>query len=350
MNFLQSKIYHNTLEEWLIATGIIAASVILARVIYWLISGLLKQFSKQAGTGIGDLILQKIDTPVALGIILIGTRIAIERLDFSPKAEEYIMRWFVFMSALSITWLLARIARAGIEHYFNQQDSKANTRLDRQMMMLVKRVSVISIWLLGFIVGLNNAGFNVGALIAGLGIGGLAIALAAQDTVKNIIGGLIVFVDRPFKVGDHIKLREIEGTVLYIGIRSSRLRTPAGRVITLPNSQFSDNPIENITVEPNKRVVTYLSLVYDTSTAKIDEAIAILNDIATTSPFLTGTETLAFLEKFNQSSIDLNFTYHIRKDKDIFLAQTEVNKLILARFKGAGIEFAFPTQTVFNKN
>lgn len=347
--FLQHEVYHNTVMNWMIALGILTLSVILARLFYLLISWLIHQFTKRTATELDDMILKRIDTPVALGVVIVGFRLAIEQLTFSRPIENYLQRGFVFMSAIAITWLLTRIVRAGIEFYFKQNNDVSIGKLDQQMMMLATRASVITLWSLGIVVGLNNAGFDVGALIAGLGIGGLALALAAQDTVKNIIGGLIIFIDKPFHLGDVIRIKEIEGAVTYTGIRSTRIRTGAGRLVTIPNAQFSDNAIENITMEPSKRVVTYLSLTYETPTEKIDEAITILRSIVEASNDVNAYESNIFLEKFSQSSIDINFTYFIKKGSDIHTAQTDINKQILSRFKTAGIDFAYPTQTVYEK-
>src|SRR5690606_15268118 len=97
-------------------------------------------------------------------------------------------------------------------------------------------------------------GFDVGALIAGLGIGGLALALAAQDTVKNIFGGMMMFLDRPFRIGDTIIIDKYEGKVEYIGIRSTRIRLASGRLVIIPNAHFTDKAIENISIEPARRI------------------------------------------------------------------------------------------------
>lgn len=350
MNLFARKIYGNTPDQWLLALGILLASLVLARVFSWLLTKVLRQFTKRTSTSLDDLIIKRIDTPVALGIVLIGFRLALEELHFSRAIENYLQRGFVFMSALAITWLITRVVRAIIEEYFRKQADAQRFSLSDQMMMLSKRASVMLLWSVGVIVGLNNAGFDVGALIAGLGIGGLAVALAAQDTVKNIIGGLIVFADKPFRLGDLIKVKDIEGTVVYIGIRSSRIRTAAGRLVTLPNTIFSDNPIENITREPSKRVVQMLPLSTGTSAQKMDEALKILRSLLDESPHITARESSVHFEKISTTSLDLNFTYFIKKESDILQTQSEVHTEVLKRLAQAGIELAKPVSSVVNIN
>ena len=114
----------------------------------------------------------------------------------------------------------------------------------------ILRKSVRSIvWILGVITAMNNAGYDVAALLAGVGIGGLALAMAAKDFVANIFGGIAVFVDKPFQVGDRIVVNGIDGTVQEIGIRSSRLITLEGRRVTIPNNSFTNSPVR--TLQPN---------------------------------------------------------------------------------------------------
>lgn len=349
LNFFSQKIWNNTIYEWLFSLAIVVVSVVVARVVYWLLRGVLRRITKESASELDDIIIKRIDAPIALGVVLIGIRYALKLLEFPRLLNHYVHRGFVLMSALAITWLITRIVRSLIEYYFKQYYDKENGKTDEQMIMTAKRASIVIIWAVGFIVGLNNAGFDVGALIAGLGIGGLAIALAAQDTVKNIIGGMVIFMDKPFRMGDVIKIKEVEGTVIYTGIRSTRLRTGAGRIITIPNAFFTDNSIENITVEPSKRIVTYLSLPYETPAGKIDEAISILKGIVEQSPGVNHYDAIIFLEKFSPSSVDINFTYHIKKGSDIHTTQTEVNRDIISKFRGAGIEFAYPTQVTLER-
>ncbi|HLP21448.1 MAG TPA: mechanosensitive ion channel family protein [Chitinophagales bacterium] len=344
INFFNQKIYNNTLYDWVFSLVIVVASVIVARLVYWLISKILRQYTKETDTAIDDLIIKKLDAPIALGVVLIGIRYALKLLEFPRLVNGYVHRGFVLMVALTATWLLTRIVRGAIEYYFNSHAETAAEKANKQIMMMAKRASVVLIWAIGIVVGLNNAGFDVGALIAGLGIGGLALALAAQDTVKNIIGGMVVFIDKPFYIGDVIKIKETEGTVVYTGIRSTRIRMGNGRIVTIPNSYFTDSAIENITLEPAKRIVNHLLLPFETPVEKIDEGITILKNIIEHSPDVNHYDAIIFLEKFSQSSVDINFTYHIKKGSDIHATQTDINLQILQKFKQAGIEFAYPTQ------
>lgn len=350
-NFISDITYHNTLEDWLISAAIIAGVIVLAKAVYWLFKIGLKQITSRTATTLDDLILERMQRPVLLMIVLLGTRYALERLHFTESLDIWIQRGFVFVITLNVTWFVLSVIESLIETYLvPYAKTGEGSRIDDQMLLLIQRMARALIWTIGIIAALNNAGFDVGALIAGLGIGGLALALAAQDTVKNIFGGIVIFVDKPFRIGDQIKIDNVEGFVEYIGIRSTRLRTLNGRIVTIPNLQFSDRPIENVTIEPARRVNTVLSLTYDTPPEKVELAIKLLKEISNKNNHVIESErTMIFFEKFNAYSLDVNFYYFIRKESDLFATQTSINIQILKTFNENRLEFAFPTQTVYKK-
>jgi len=342
--------YHNTLEDWLISAALIAGVVLVAKAVYWVFKIALKQVTARTANTLDDLILERMQRPVLLLIVLLGTRYALERLVFTESLDLWIQRGFIFSITLNVAWFLISVVKALIISYLVPFSKQGGSRIDDQRVLLVKRTASALIWTIGIITGLNNAGFDVGALIAGLGIGGLALALAAQDTVKNIFGGMVIFIDRPFRIGDHIRIDSIEGVVEYIGIRSTRLRTLNGRLVTIPNLQFSDRPIENVTIEISRRVNTTLGLTYDTSVERIELALKLLREISLENRHLIEHErTMVFFEKFSAYSLDVNFFYFIRKEQDILETQSVINLQILKTFNANGLEFAFPTQTVYKK-
>ncbi len=271
--------------------------------------------------------------------------VALKFLEFPLAVERYVHRGFVMMSALTVTWLVTRIVRAIIENQYKKYAEEENVKVDEQMLLFIKRASLILLWSMGAVVGLNNAGVDVSALIAGLGIGGLAFALAAQDTVKNLIGGLIIFFDKPFHMGDVIQVKEFQGTVIYIGMRSTRIRNAAGRIITIPNAQFSDSGIENITVEPTRRVATVINLSPETHADKVKEAIDLVNDVIKKVEGVFHDDADTYVEKFSGTSIDISVIYFIQKANNVHLKQNEVNLAILQRFQQVGIQLANPNQS-----
>lgn len=348
VDFWHKLYWRNTVEDWTISLGILLGAVLTARLVYAFIGSAAHQFTKRTETELDDILVDRMETPTLLLIVLLGFRYAFERLHFSEGTYTFLHRAFIMIIAINVTWFLVRIANTFVQHWMDKYGKERNN-MDAQMTLLIKRSVGTILWLVGITVGLNNAGFDVGALIAGLGIGGLALALAAQDTVKNIFGGVMMFLDRPFRIGDTIVIDNIEGSIEYIGIRSTRIRTIAGRVITIPNAHFTDRAIENISIEPARRVELILGLTYDTTPEKIDLSIATLKNIFEENSRINDKQCIVFFQKFNSSSLDIKAIYHIKKEYDILETQSSVNREILKRFNEANLEFAFPTQTTYNK-
>jgi MscS family membrane protein len=344
--FLKYKFFHNTVEHWLISFAILAASILFARLLYRLVNFALKQITIRTSTKLDDIILEQIQRPAILSIILSGLWFSLERLHFTNKIDNAIHRAFILLIAVVLTWAFARVVNAIIKEILIPYSRRDDNKLDEQLIGLIQQVVRIFLWTLGIVVGLNNAGFDVGALIAGLGIGGLALALASQDTVKNMFGGVILFLDKPFKIGDRVLIDGFDGTISEIGIRSTRMKTMEGRLVTIPNAYFSEKPIQNFTQGAHFRVVNLLGLVYNTTPEKMQEAISILQDISRENREYMAEDALIFFEQFGTHSLDIKFIYCIQPERDVFKIRSDINFQILQRFKQAGLEFAFPTRTV----
>lgn len=134
-----------------------------------------------------------------------------------------------------------------------------------------------------------------------------------------------------------------------IGIRSTRIETLAGRVVTVPNSMFSDDAVENVDKEPSRKIVLNIGLIYDTNADQMEQAIQVLKEIAKDHPNQLEEEVLTSFNAFGDFSLGILFIYYIKKEADILETQTTINLAILRRFGEANLEMAFPTQTVYHQ-
>jgi MscS family membrane protein len=346
--FLSQEFYGNKIENWLISFGILIGGIIVAKITYWIIGKYIKRITEKTASKLDDLLIDKLEEPVVYAIGILGFYWGFHRLHFGEGVDKFFEHVFTIVFTLNVTWLIVRTVDAIVEEYVMPFVERSESDLDDQLMPLLRKVFKLILWCMGIIIGLNNAGFDVAALIAGLGIGGLALALAAQDTVKNIFGGIMVYLDKPFKIGDRIVISGHEGFVEEIGIRSTRIRTLEGRQITIPNAQFSESPIENVSREPARKVVVNLGLTYQTSPEKMEKAMAILEEIASNNESV-GEEVMVSFNSWGASALGISFVYFIQPGKDILITQTEVNLEILKRFNAEGLDFAYPTQTIYRK-
>ncbi|MCG8576297.1 MAG: mechanosensitive ion channel family protein [Flavobacteriales bacterium] len=385
MSFWEKEYYHNTILEYLITLGIILGAVIAAKLLYWLSKNVIKKLTEKTKTNLDDILVDKVEEPVMFGLVLWASWYALGLLEYGkmilkpedkdfafyferlygvapsneqlekgisiiyPYWENFIHHLFGFLIVVNITWLIVRVLDALIEEYVVPLTEKSESDLDDQLLPIFRKGMKIIIWCLGIIVGLNNAGYDVGAILAGLGIGGLAFALAAQDTVKNFFGGIMIFADKPFQMGERIRIGSIDGKVEEIGIRSTRVRTLEGRLVTIPNSKFSDDAVENVDREPTRKIVLNLGLTYDTTPDQMEQAMELLKQISKDHSDMIEEDPSIGFNAFGDFSLGIIFIYYIRKEADILGTQTSINMTILRKFNEAGLDMAFPTQTIINQ-
>ena len=187
------------------------------------------------------------------------------------------------------------------------------------------------------------------AIIASLGVGGLAIALAGQDTIKNFFGSLIIMADKPFLLGERITVDGHDGPVESVGLRSTRIRTLDGHLVTIPNGELANKSIKNIGKRPYIRRLFNITITYDTPPEKIDRSLEIIRDILKDHEGMDAEfPPRIFFNDFNSDSLNIIVIYWYHPPNYwAFLAFGEkVNKEILTQFNNEGINFAFPTQTI----
>jgi MscS family membrane protein len=226
--------------------------------------------------------------------------------------------------------------------------ARTETKFDDQLIPLVRQTLTVFIVLLGVLFVLQNLDVNVGALIAGLGIGGLAVALAAQDTVKNLIGGIAVLADRPFQVGDWVVIGDVEGTVEWVGFRSTRLRTFKSSIVTVPNGRMIDTVIDNMGAREFRRYDCTLRLQYTTQPEKVQAFVEGVRAILQANESIRHDYYFVELQSLSESSLDvLLYCFFAAPDWGAELRARHILNLDILRLaKELGVEWAYPTSTV----
>lgn len=352
---LDQLYYNNTLQNWLISGGIILSALIINWLITVINKRYLRSLAKRTKNQLDNILVNSLETPLKVGIVLIAIWTAFSRLEMSKSFDEFLFKTYEILTVLNVTWFVAHLVNRLLNEYFvqkSQRDSYYRHRFQRDthFISLIKKVFTFLIWMIGIVTALNNAGLDLKAILGTLGIGGIAIALAAQDTVKNVFGGFTILLDGTFRIGDKIKIGEHEGFVEDIGVRSTKIRNYDRRLITLPNYKIVEDAVVNISAAPQLRIITNLGLVYNTSPAKMQNALEILEKIAMENNSIANEGISAAFEDFGDFALKIRFSYFITDPTDRFETPSKVNLEILNRFNEAGIEFAFPTQTLYVEN
>lgn len=344
-DFLDSTAGGNTARDWLIALAVAVGSILVARLIYFISTKGIKKLTEKARGRFLYILVDMIEEPFAVGIAIGGFFYAERMLNFSTKVDGVYGKVIAFAATLDLTWALARLVDSLITAYLVPVVEKSESKLDDQLLPIAQNVASILIWAIGVVIAISDAGYNVGAIVAGLGIGGLAFAFAAQDTIGNLFGGVTIFVDAPFRMGDRIKVSGCEGWVREIGLRTSKLETLDGRRLTIPNAVFSKSIIENVSSEPATKVVETIGIAPTAGADMVEKAISILVGLIGSDGSLEKGST-AFFGDFNESSYDVSLVLWIKKGEDIGAVRSRINLVILRRFAEAGIELALPTRMV----
>jgi len=347
-DFLTKTFYGNTIAECLVALLIIIGSFIIAKALFWVSSNILKKITKKTKTQLDDIIVDKVEEPVIMAVLLGGFWFGLHYLTLSDGFANFLDKAFYVAITFDVSWLVVRLVDAVIVEYLTPLVKKTDANLDDQLLPIIRKSLKAVIWIVAVVVGLNNAGYDVGALIAGLGLGGLAFAMAAKDSVANLFGGVTVFMDKPFKIGDRIQIDGYDGNIVDMGLRSTKLKTLAGRLVTIPNKNFTEKYIENVTSEPNRKMSLTLGLTYDMTHEDIKKGIDILKDIDKKNKY-TKDECVAVFETFGDFSLNITYIYYITRGEDIWAAINDTNFEILKRFNEAKLDFAFPTQTIITE-
>ncbi len=222
-------------------------------------------------------------------------------------------------------------------------------RMDEQLIPIIRRSLMIVFVIIGIFHILQLLDVNIAALIAGVSIGGLALALAAQDTVKNLIGSAMIFFDRPFQIGDYIIGAGVEGTVKEVGFRTTRLQTSDTSIISVPNGTIANVAITNKGVRVYRLFMTTLGVTYDTSPDLIEKFIEGLRKMIENHPVTRKEGYYVYLNALEASSLNIVFRTHLEVDNgaDEFEAKESILLGILRLAESLKINFAFPSSTVY---
>jgi len=280
-------------------------------------------------------------------VVAVTLLVGFPSLDFDADVEDIVAKIATLVAAGAVV-LLAFRAIDILTDVLARRAALTESRADDQLIPLLKTTLKGLVIVVGALFVLSNLNVNVTSLVAGLGLGGLAIALAAQDTIRNLLGGVTIFADRPFQVGDWVVVDDIEGTVEHVGFRSSRVRTFYNSLVTVPNARMVDSDVDNMGLRRWRRYKTTLGLTYHTSTDQIQAFVEGVRAMIRANPNMRRDYYIVEFHGFGPSSLDvLVYCFIDAEDWNAELRTRHVFNLDIMRLtEELGIEFAFPTQTV----
>jgi small-conductance mechanosensitive channel len=345
-DFLNTVYFDNSVQDYLIAAGIILGGILLLRLFRKTLLSSLKNWASKTETTLDDYMvtgLERFGLPVLNFTILYW---GIHYLHLSPRVSKLVSTVTTVVIVYFVIRIILSIIRKLLEAYVLKQEN-GETKLKQITGIMV--VINIAVWAMGAVFLFDNLGYNVTAIITGLGIGGIAIALAAQNILGDLFNYFVIFFDRPFEVGDFIVVDDKRGTVEYIGIKTTRIKSISGEQIIISNSNLTSSRLHNFRRMEQRRAIFTIGVVYGTSLDKLKKIPDLITQIIIAEP-LTNPDRVHFAA-YGEFSLNFEVVFFVQSSdyKQFMDIVQDVNFKIYEAFEKEGIEFAYPTQTIHLK-
>jgi MscS family membrane protein len=348
--WLDYTLFKIPLWQYLAVVVYVVLAFLVSKVLDYLIGVRLKKWAARTETKWDDLLVAVLHGPTKVVAFVVLLHVGFNVFPWPSWLANYLSKGLVIVVAISLTYVALKLVDALLGYWAQGAAERSGDRLlDQQLLPVLRITARVFVVIVAILLTTQNLGLNITSLIASLSIGGLAMGLAAQDTLANLFGAFSVFVDRPFRVGERIRIDSVDGTVESIGLRSTRVRNLEGHLVTIPNKTMGNATITNVTRRPNLKTEINIGLTYDTSMEKLKQALAILDEIYRNHP-RTADLVISF-NKFADSSLNI-LVVHFWRGTDYKQYMADLQKLNLAikeQFEKAGIEFAFPSQMHYVK-
>ena len=318
----------------------------LAKLVGHMLVAALRKQARRTGTLWEELVPGRSHGPVRVLTFIILLYLGLRIFAWPKWSIVFIALGLRLIIACALTYVAIRLVDLLTGLWQQRAAAAEQGRLDPHLFPLIRNSLKVVVLVVAVVVTAQNLGMEVSALLASLSIGGLALGLAAQDTLANLFGSVAIFADKPFGVGDHIQLDDIEGTVETIGLRSTRVRNPEGFLVSIPNQTMAKANIFNLSKRPGIRTVLDLRVTWDTPAPKLERAVALINSIYRAHPKTA--DLLISLNTFDSASMNLRVIHWWDSTnlREYLLGFQELNLELKRRLEAEGISFGSPSQTV----
>jgi MscS family membrane protein len=356
---LREEFLSNELWRWGALFVAVFLGYLIGKIVSFAVLKAAERLTRQ-GRMVMASVAEAVGRTVTLAGIVLGLSVGMRFLLLPEDVAETVSTSMHVLGTFVIgllAWRLVEVCTTSFKKYA----SKTDTKLDDALVPILRtslRVTVIvfaGVHLIQVV-----SGKEITSILAGLGIGGLAVALAAQDSLKNIFGSIVIFLDKPFQIGERVVVDGFDGAVEEVGLRSTRIRTLTGHLVTIPPGALATKNIETIGRRPHIRRLLNVTVTYDTPPEKVQRAVDIILGLLLTAPGEGGRPEKgdvnhpdfpprAYFNDFNDTSLNIIvlYWYHPAAYWDYMAHAQWFNTELLRRFNDEGIDFAFPTQTLY---
>jgi len=321
----------------------------ISKLLDLLVNSWLKRWAAKTATTLDDWIIGLLHGPVKVITFVVFLNIGLNVFRWPEAVEKYLTKGMILFVAFSVTYLALKLVDLMMRLWRERTVAGTDKAFDEQLFPVIRKSLKAFVVVVGVLVTSQNLGINITGALASLSVGALAVGLAAQDTLANLFGAIAVYIDKPFRIGDRILLDSVDGQVESIGLRSTRVRSTDGNHVTIPNKTVGNATITNITRRLSIKTELNLGLTYDTPAAQVQRALQILDEVYRANPMTA--DLLISFNKFADSALNLQVVHwwNSTDQKSYLAGMQEFNLKIKERFDAEGIQFAFPTRTIYVK-
>lgn len=343
-NLLNISLFGNTGKDYLVAFVMLIVFVAILKMFQLTILKRLKSVAKVTKTDLDDVLIgmvEKIKPPVYSFIALYG---ALQFLTLGEVVQKIVNGLLILVVVYQIINALQEFVNFAVRK-LSSEDRKVSSSVVSSISIMAKTV----LWSFAILLILSNWGINISSLVAGLGIGGIAIALAVQKILSDVFSSFSIFVDKPFEEGDFIIVGQDMGTVQKIGIKTTRIKTLQGEELVISNQELTTERVRNFKRMKERRVSFTIGVTYETTLTKLQNIPNMIKDIVESQE--TARFDRAHFKEYGDFSLNYEIVYYVKsKDYLVYMnTQQAINFALNERFVKEGIEFAYPTQTIFVK-
>lgn len=351
LQWLELDFFAISVKQYTLAVAILLLCLIFKRLLSKIITRVISPLVGRTENTFDDLLLQSIRRPLELLVLIGGLFIALQVLqlptdpiNLQQLGQSIIKGLFTF----NIAWVLFNAVDI-LEQTTARWAKRTGSPLDEHLLPFIRKTTRSFIVVLAIVLIIQNLGYSISGLLASLGIGGLAVALAAKDTLSNIFGSIMILLDRPFRVGDWVKTGDLEGVVEEIGFRSTKIRTFAKTMITVPNNIIATTAVNNFSRMPKRRIKMTVGVSYDSSPQQMRDAVSAIRTMLEQHPAINQDFMLVNFTAFSASTLDIlvycftsttNWGEYLQAREDVCLKIMDI-------VAGLNMELAFPSQSLY---
>lgn len=345
MNPIEFTFYDNTLANWLLALAIFIVTLVILRTGREIAANRLKRFAEKTVTTLDDLAADLIHRTRFLVLFIISVYAGSLALELPQDLHTLLESIALIAVLLQIAIWGNRLVAYIVECYVELEiGEEATSAASAAALTFIGRVIM---WSVVFLLALDNLGFEITALVTGLGIGGIAIALAVQNILGDLFSSVSILLDKPFVVGDFIIVDEYVGSVEYVGLKTTRVRSLSGEQLIFSNSDLLNSRIRNFKRMYERRILFQFGVTYQTPYEKLESIPKMAREIVESQDPVRFDR--AHFKAYGASSLDFEVVYWVQSaDFNLYMdIQQNINLTLFRRFEEEGIEFAYPTQTLY---